>query len=265
MTSNPQTKQQIAFPSEDELVVATITKVQNYGAFASLDEYPGCEGMIHISEIAAKWIKNINDYVKEGQRVVLRVLRIDREKGHIDLSLKSVKSAQRKETLEHFKREQRAKKLVELAAERLKEKEKISEITNSLYEKSDSLFGVLQKSLTEDENAFAEAKIPESWKKELAKIAKENIEIPRVTIKANLELSSKASNGIEVIKSALTKALKAHKGKDTELTVKYLGAPRYRIEITAPNYKVAEQTLDKFSKEVTAEITKAQGSAKVVR
>ncbi|HIJ98690.1 TPA: translation initiation factor IF-2 subunit alpha [archaeon] len=265
MTTNPQTKQQISYPSEDELVVATIIKVQNYGAFANLDEYPGCEGMIHISEIASKWIRNINDYVKDGQRVVLRVLRVDRERGHIDLSLKSVKAAQRKETLEHFKREQRAKKLIELAAERLKEKEKISEIANSLSEKFDSLFVVLQKSLTEDENAFEGAKIPENWKKELVKIAKENLEIPRVTIKANLELLSKASNGIEVIKGALTKALKTHKGKDTELTLKYLGAPRYRLEITAPNYKIAEQTLDKFSKEVMAEVTKAQGSAKLVR
>ncbi len=265
MATKPDSKPQAVYPGEDELVVATITKVQNYGAFANLDEYQGCEGMIHISEIASKWIRNINDYVKVGDRVVLKVLRVDREKNHIDLSLKSVKAAQKKQTLESFKREQRAKKLIEIAGERLKETEKVAEIVRELSEKVDSLYDVLEKSLTEDEKAFESAKIPENWKKDLVKIAKENIEIPRVSIKANLELSSKASNGVEVIKGALTKALKNYVKKDIELSIKYLGAPRYRIEITAGNYKAAEQVLDKFSKDIITEVTKAQGNGKLIR
>ena len=192
-------------------------------------------------------------------------MRVDRERGHIDLSLKSVKPIQRKETLEIYKSEQRAKRLIELAGERLKEKEKANEIIESLYQKFDSLYGVLELSLTEDEKALEGAKITDNWKKTLVKIAKEYIAIPRVAIKANLELSSKASNGIEVIKGALTKALKAHKGKDVELSIKYLGAPKYRVEVVAPNYKIAEQTLDKFSKEVIGEVAKAKGNAKLLR
>jgi len=265
MTTTPETQQQIVYPSEDELVVATITRVQNYGAFASLDEYQGCKGMIHISEISSRWIRNINDYVKEGQRTVLKVLKVDRERGHIDLSLKSVKPAQRKETLEKYKREQRARKLIEISGERLKEKEMANAIADSIYEKYDSLYQVLENSLTSGEDALKDAKISDIWKKMLVKVANENLEIPRVTIKANLELSSKASGGIEVIKGALTKALKAHKVKDIELSIKYLGAPKYRIQITALNYKVAEQALDRFSKDVIADVTKTKGVAKLIR
>lgn len=265
MAPKEDSKQRVVYPAEDELVVATITKVQNYGAFASLDEYPSCEGMIHISELASKWIRNINDYVKVGDRVVLRVLRVDQEKNHIDLSLKSVKGSQRKDTLDKFKKEQRAKKLIELAGGKLKEMDKVPEIIMALSEKFDSLFDVLEKSLTEDEKALEGAKIPENWKKTILKVAKENIEIPSVTIKANLELVSKAPNGVEVIKGALAKALKNYGKKDVELTIKYLGAPRYRIQVITSNYKTAEQALDKFSKDVITEVTKAQGSGKLIR
>ena len=63
-----ETRKKFSFPNKDELVVATITKVQNYGAFGRLEEYQNCEGMIHISEISNRWIKNIGDFVKDGDR-----------------------------------------------------------------------------------------------------------------------------------------------------------------------------------------------------
>ena len=51
-------------PSENDLVICTITKVFSHGAFAKLDEYGDIEGFIHISEVASAWIKNIRDFVK---------------------------------------------------------------------------------------------------------------------------------------------------------------------------------------------------------
>lgn len=56
-------------PDENELVICTISRVFSHGAFAKLDEYNGREGFIHISEIASTWIKNIRDFVKEGQKL----------------------------------------------------------------------------------------------------------------------------------------------------------------------------------------------------
>lgn len=258
-------KQPVHYPSTDEFVVATITKIQNYGAFASLEEYPGCEGMIHISEISNKWIRNIGDFVRVGKKVVLKVLFVDRERGHIDLSLKSVKEVQRKETLDFHKREQRAKKLIEIAATRLNEKENAAKIIDALYEKFDVLYDVIEKTLIDGEKAFGDAKIPESWKKMLLQVANEYVEIPRFTIKANLELASKAPNGIEIVKNAILKSHKANSTKDVEIKIKYLGAPKYRIEITAPNYKIAEHTLDSISKDITADAAKGQGSVKIIR
>ena len=79
------------WPEEGELVVCTVKNVKNFGAFGDLDEYDGKEGFIHVAEVSSGWIKYIRDYVREGQKLVCKVLRVDKEKGHIDLSLKAVK------------------------------------------------------------------------------------------------------------------------------------------------------------------------------
>ena len=51
------------YPAEGELVVGTVVKVQNFGAFVTLDEYPGKEGFIHIAEIATGWVKRIRNHI----------------------------------------------------------------------------------------------------------------------------------------------------------------------------------------------------------
>ncbi|MDK2914747.1 MAG: translation initiation factor 2 subunit 1 [Thermococcaceae archaeon] len=88
------------YPEEGEFVVATVKNIHPYGAFLKLDEYPGKEGFMHISEVAPTWVKNIRDYLKEGQKIVAKVIRVDPSKGHIDLSLKRVNQQQRKAKLQ---------------------------------------------------------------------------------------------------------------------------------------------------------------------
>ena len=83
------------FPEESELVMCTVSNIQYHSVFADLDEY-GRQGMIHISEISPGRIRNIRDYVKEGKKIVCKVLRVNSERGHIDLSLRRVNEAQRK-------------------------------------------------------------------------------------------------------------------------------------------------------------------------
>lgn len=76
------------WPDEGELIVGTVYKVLNYGAFAKLEEYQGKEAFIHISEVSSGWVKNIRDHVRENQKIVCRVLRVNPKKGHVDASLK---------------------------------------------------------------------------------------------------------------------------------------------------------------------------------
>jgi len=53
----------VEWPEAGELVVATVERIADYGAYVMLDEY-GREGLLHISEISSTWVKNIRDFIR---------------------------------------------------------------------------------------------------------------------------------------------------------------------------------------------------------
>ena len=109
-------------PEQDELVLVTVKKIMPYGAFCSLDEYAAREAFVHISEVAPRWIKNIHEFLHDGQKLVAKVYHLDLEKNQIDLSLKRVTESERKLKIEGNRREKRAEKLFEVAVKIAKRK-----------------------------------------------------------------------------------------------------------------------------------------------
>ncbi|HEY4352959.1 MAG TPA: polyribonucleotide nucleotidyltransferase, partial [Paraburkholderia sp.] len=65
----------------------TVLKLLDFGAIVNI--LPGKDGLLHISEIANERIKDINDYLKEGQQVKVKVIQTD-EKGRVRLSAKAL-------------------------------------------------------------------------------------------------------------------------------------------------------------------------------
>src|SRR3990172_11864687 len=105
------------WPEPGDLVIATIETVTDYGAYAKLDEFEK-RGLLHVSEISSSWIRNIRDFVREGQKMVLKVLRVDSEKGHIDLSLRRVTKRERIEKVMLFKKDRKAEALLKGVSEK---------------------------------------------------------------------------------------------------------------------------------------------------
>ena len=69
----------------DTVYEGTVTGLTNFGAFVKLDN--GTTGMVHISEVAAEYVSNINDHLSEGDKVKVKVIEIN-EKGKVSLSIK---------------------------------------------------------------------------------------------------------------------------------------------------------------------------------
>lgn len=251
------------WPTAGELVLCTVTKVFPQGAFVSLDEYGGKEGMIHISEVASGWIKNIRDHVKEGQKVVCKVLFSDPRRKSVDLSIRRVKESERRWKTERIKLEQRAEKLLELVARKLGKTldEAYEEAGFPLQEKFGDLYSALEVAIQKP-GALAEV-IGKKWAKLIEEQAAATVEKPRFSITAVLSLTSHAPDGIEVIKSSLLKAEKAITDENVKVEVQYLGAPRYRVEITAPSYKIGEAQLKKFSEIAIGEVLKSGGKGEM--
>ncbi|WP_108670713.1 S1 domain-containing post-transcriptional regulator GSP13 [Peribacillus acanthi] len=73
------------------VLTGKVTGIQPYGAFVALDEKT--QGLVHISEVTHGFVKDINDHLKVGDDVNVKVLSIDEAAGKIGLSIRATEEA----------------------------------------------------------------------------------------------------------------------------------------------------------------------------
>lgn len=253
------------YPDEGELVVGTVLKVQNFGAFITLDEYPGKEGFIHIAEIATGWVKRIRNHIKEKQKVVCKVLHVDQSKQHIDLSLKRVNEHQKRDKIQEWKNRGKSKKLLEMVAKKIgKNIEQChKEFANDLIKKYGTLYAAFEEAAY-DAEALKKEGFKGDWLKDFQEVARSNITIPFVNIKGYLSVTSWLPDGISHIRNVLSDAEKSQY-EDVEIKVKYIGAPHYMITIKAPDYKIAEDEMKKAVEKIQDAIKQHKGECEFHR
>jgi len=89
-------KNVVAEPEEGKLYLGEVKKITNFGAFVEI--LPGVEGLCHISQIADERVKDVRDYIKEGEKILVKITEIDRKTGKINLSRKeAIKEQNNKE------------------------------------------------------------------------------------------------------------------------------------------------------------------------
>jgi len=251
------------YPEEGELVIGTVTSIRNFGAFVTLDEYEKREAFIHLSEVATGWVKYIRDHIREGQKIVARVLRIDTAKGQIDLSLKRINDHQRREKVQAWKNEQRALRLASQVGTSLgKSADDAAALFGpTLVEKYGSLFAAFEVA-SADPKRFQKENEKAAWVTAFLKVARENIVPPRVTVLGTLEIKDLQPDGVTHVKAAL---LAAEKVDPESVTVQYVGAPKYRLRVEAGQYKQAEETLKKATDAALRAIKASGGDGSFLR
>ncbi|UCD00900.1 MAG: S1 RNA-binding domain-containing protein [Promethearchaeota archaeon] len=248
-------KSKTKFPKDGEFVIAKVTEIQNQYVYVDLIDFEGLDseecarGMIHVSEISSRWIKNIRNYVRIGQRVILRVLRVDTNKGHVDLSLRRVNSAQRENRLKEWKYAVKFEILLQF----LTETEGIDMTLDKAYELIGfpilDYFNTYQEAIEglkeNGEELLSELdNISEEVKSVLLKIIDENVKISTVSISGKVKLSFTTENGIDLIRESLLEALKIIERKQTRnININYIAAPFYRLEVISKDYLDAENIL----------------------
>ncbi|NLA39164.1 MAG: translation initiation factor IF-2 subunit alpha [Methanomicrobiales archaeon] len=249
------------WPEEGELVVCTVADVKDFAAFVTLDEYGGRRGLIPISEIARGWIKYIRDYIREGQKVVCKVLNVDPGRGHIDLSLKDVNEHQRREKIHEWKNEQKAAKWVGFAAEAAGVGREV--IDEAIYHEYGLLYPAFEDIVMTGGESAERLNLDDQVRESLIAIAHDNVKVPRVTITGYLEMISPRPDGVNVIRRALRSA--QPKIENVEIDLIYVGAPKYRIKVTAPDYKTAERAIEKAANAAVGVVERAGGTGKFIR
>lgn len=230
-----------------------------------MDEYEDKEGLIHISEMSTRWVKNIRDHVKERQKTVLKVLRVNPEKGQIDLSLRRVTTPEKNQKSLQRKRDKKAETILNIAAEKLKASDsEINKIREKIIEEYDSLIDAFEDSVENGEKIFSKINIPEKWIKILLYESEVRIKPEKVKVSTIIELMSLNPNGIKEVKNALLSINKIKKKRGVILEAYTIGAPKYRVEVTAKNYLDAEYILKKAEEEIIETITRFGGSGRTL-
>ena len=253
------------WPEYGELVIATIEKVREYGAYANLEEY-NKQGLLHISEISSGRVRRIRDYVKEKQKMVLKVIRVNVEKGQINLSLRRVTKRERIEKNKSWKRNRKGEALLNEVAEKVGlPVHEVYQKAGLILEQKYGLYEGFEEVVKEGIEILTKLDISEDLAKVIAQVAEDRIRIKMVKVRGVLEVRCMKPNGVKFIQEAFIGARKAHKAKDAKIEFCVIAAPRYRVEVSADNWKRAEELFEKVCESVVTNITKAGGQGSFIR
>jgi len=235
-------------PKYGELVVCRIIRISPHSALVHVLEYD-MRGMIHVSEIASRWVRDIREFVRENQYVVCRVL--EARPDGILLSLKRVHREDTTRKLNEFKRERRSEKLLEMVGKSLGRtlEETKKEIGDYLIEEFGSytkLFEIAMKA----PDLLARKGLSEKWAKAIIEVAQKNYSEKTFQVKGLLKLMTNDPNGIEIIKKILLDA------KQQGIEIKYVSAPKYVLVGEGKNYKEVESRIRTIGEDIVKEFSK---------
>jgi translation initiation factor 2 subunit 1 len=254
--------QYTGWPEKGELVVGEIDEIESFGVFVDLEEYEGKRGLAHISEVASGWIKNVRDHVQEGERVVAKVLDVDRDSQQIDLSIKDVNDHQHSDKIQEWKNDQKAEAWLDIALGEDAAADRYRAVASAILEEYETLYAGFEEAAIHGAEALEGVDLDGDDREAIVETARENVSVPYVTVAGYVDLESPAGDGVDRIKEALRAAEgNGDVPEEVDLSVTYVGSPEYRIRVQAPNYKTAESELEASAARAKEAIEAAGGTA----
>jgi len=240
-------------PVKDEYVVCTVEKIFDYGVEVKLEEYPNQKGFIPLGQVAARWVKNIRNFVKIGQIRVAKVIYLNYEKNQINCSFAMVQKQMEDSKLNEWRQTKRVQQLLTLVAQDLhKNLDDIWDtITNPILNKYDSVYEAFQELKRYGKDYIPE--IPEEYRTALYKVIEKNISISDKIISEHIKIEITKENGLELIKEGFKKV---PVDKEIKTHISYIGNGTYLIKCEAKEYKIIEKYLQKVNDTLTDNFAK---------
>ncbi|MDP2439172.1 MAG: S1 RNA-binding domain-containing protein [archaeon] len=248
------------FPSVDDLVVVRVNRVTDIGAYVSLLEYCNREGIILLSNLSRKRIRSVNKHVRVGRQEVLQVLRVDQDKGYIDLSKKLIQKEDVVECTNRYKKSkqvhsvmQRVSTLTGMPLEELYQK-----VGWPLYKKHGHAFDALTL-IVSDPSILNDYAVSQPVKDELIKIIQQRMSVHPFKVQTDLEVTCASFQGIEAIKGALRAGMAT--GTEQEpVSIQLITTPLYMVSVTTLDTEQGIEMLNRAVDAIQKEIKKQGGS-----
>jgi len=219
------------FPEIDDVVMVQVRSIAEMGAYVALLEYNNVEGMILLSELTRRRIRSVNKLIRVGKQEVCMVLRVDREKGYIDLSKRRVSAEDVQKCDERFQRSKAVHSIVRHVSEvQHMDMEELYRMTAwRLYEKFGHAYEAFCAAITDADSIFNEELMP-GLNSDLRGAMLDNI-AKRLTptavkIRADIEVTCFGYEGINAIKGALLKGVELG-SEELPIKIKLVAPPLY--------------------------------------
>jgi len=250
------------YPEVDDLVVVEVKSIEEMGAYVALKEYNDIEGMILLSELSRRRIRSINKIIRVGRLEVVVVLRVDKEKGYIDLSKRRVSDEDIAKCQERYNKSKAVHSIMRHVAEtvHLDLEELYGKIAWKLYRKLGHAYDAFKLSLA-DANILKDLNLEPNIQDAVIKHIKRRLTPQPVKVRADLEVTCFHYEGIDAIKAALAKGEQS--AGDQSVKIKLVAPPLYVAVTTSSQKDLGIQQLLKAIDAIKEEITKYRGEVVV--
>lgn len=232
------------YPNAEDLVIVQVKNVAEMGAYVSLLEYNNIEGMILLSELSRRRIRSINKLIRVGKTEVVVVLRVDKEKGYIDLSKRRVSPEDILKAEEKYNKSKAVHSIMRHVSETCKVRleDLYTQFCWDLYKKFGHAYDAFKLIVTEADKVLAPYNLSAEVLEALLKNIKRRLTPQAIKIRADLEVMCFGQDGIDAIKEAL-KAGEACSTEETPIKIKLVAPPLYVIMTTSLNKEKGIETL----------------------
>lgn len=248
------------FPEPDDVVVVLVKEIQEMGAYVHLLEYNNCEGMIMLSELSRRRIRSVNKLLKVGHQEFAAVVRVDSDKGYIDLSKRRVAKEDFDKIAEKWSKSRTVHSIVRHVAETLAtDMQDLYERWGwPLYKRYPHAYDGLRMAVNDPETVLAGLDIKPEERDELLRNVQRRLTPQAIKLRADIEVTCFQFEGIDAVKYALT-AGESTSTDECPVKIKLVAPPLYVVTTAALQKAKGIEALNVALEKVQEAITSKNG------
>jgi translation initiation factor 2 subunit 1 len=262
------------YPDIEEIVMVNVRNIADMGAYVSLLEYNNIEGMILLSELSRRRIRSINKLIRVHRNEVVMVLRVDKDKGYIDLSKRRVSPEDVAKCEDRFNKAKAVHGVLRHLAERrsLYLEDLYDRIGWPLYKKYGHAYDAFKLALADEaiagmgdtvkKDPFSGLEIPPDMLDELKTYIRRRLAPQPIKVRADVEVSCFTYEGIDAIKDALLSGMECGT-ENSPIKVKLIAPPIYVLSTTTLDKDAGVALLNRAIAVIEEKITSKGGKMDV--
>ncbi|XP_039274130.1 eukaryotic translation initiation factor 2 subunit 1-like [Styela clava] len=262
------------FPEVEDVVMVNVRSIAEMGAYVKLLEYNNIEGMILLSELSRRRIRSINKLIRVGRDECVVVIRVDKEKGYIDLSKRRVSQEEAKKCENKYSKAKCVYSILRHTAELLgfqtdEDFEDLFDRTawalDTKYkrptEKYPASYDLFKRAIDEPQ-VLDELQLSEEEKSVLMKNIRRRLTPQAMKIRSDVEVSCYTYEGVDAVKNALLKGIDCST-EEHKIKINLIAPPVYVLTTQSLDRQVGLNALQDCLNEIEKTIKESGGNFKV--